>query len=239
MFAHRLDGSPRGPRSVTFARVAGRRGYIPALRFDALTRLYDPVVAITSREHGFKRRVIEHARIKDGESVLDLGCGTGTLAIEVKKERPKAKVTGLDGDKAILERAKVKAKDAGVKISFQYGLSNDLPYDARSFDVVLSTLLFHHLTDEAKADTAEEVRRILRLGGRLLLADWGRPQDPVMRTAFLSVQLLDGFRNTSSNVAGRLPEFLRDAGLKRVSVVDRMRTPLGTIELISATRPTR
>jgi ubiquinone/menaquinone biosynthesis C-methylase UbiE len=220
--------------------VAGRRQqFVPALRFDALTRIYDPVVAITSREGAFKRRLQQHARIKNGESVLDVACGTGTLAIEIKKDHPQAKVTGIDGDRAILQRAKAKAKEAGVKIDFQRGLSNELPYDGRSFDVVVSTLFFHHLTDEAKADTAEEIRRVLRLGGRVLIADWGRPQDPLMRLFFLNVQILDGFTNTASNVAGRLPEFLRDAGLKRVSVVDRMRTPLGTIEIVSAIRPTK
>jgi len=220
--------------------MAGRRQpFVPALRFDALTRLYDPVVAITSREKGFKRRLLEHARIKDGESVLDLACGTGTLAIEVKKDAPKAKVSAIDGDRSILTRARAKAKEAGVKIEFQRGLSNELPYEARSFDVVVSTLFFHHLTDEAKADSAEEIRRVLRLGGRVLIADWGRPQDPVMRAMFLNVQVLDGFRNTSSSVAGKLPEFLREAGLKRVSVLDRMRTPLGTIEIVSGIRPTK
>jgi ubiquinone/menaquinone biosynthesis C-methylase UbiE len=227
------------PIPVTVARVAGRRRYVPALRFDALTSLYDPVVAVTSREGAFKRRLLEHARIKDGEAVLDVACGTGTLAIDIKKANPKAKVSALDGDRAILRRARAKAKDAGVKIEFQRGLSNELPYDARSFDVVVSTLFFHHLTDEAKADTAEEIRRVLRLGGRLLIADWGRPHDPLMRMFFLPVQALDGFRNTASNVAGKLPEFLRDAGLKRVSVVDRMRTPLGTIEIVSGIRPTK
>src|SRR6478672_3499147 len=118
--------------------MAGRRQpFVPALRFDALTRLYDPVVAITSREKGFKRRLLEHARIKDGESVLDLACGTGTLAIEVKKDAPKAKVSAIDGDRSILTRARAKAKEAGVKIEFQRGLSNELPYEARSFDVVV------------------------------------------------------------------------------------------------------
>src|SRR3954452_17217316 len=216
-----------------------RQQFVPALRFEALTRMYDPIIAITARESAFKRRLLEHARIKDGESVLDLACGTGTLAIEIKKNRPKAKVSGLDGDPAILERAKRKAKTAGVKINFAQGLANELPYDGRSFDVVLSTLFFHHLTDEAKADGAEEIRRVLRLGGRVLIADWGRPQDPVMRLAFVNVQLLDGFRNTTSSVRGKLPEFLREAGLKRVSVVDRMRTPLGTIELVSGIRHTK
>ena len=216
-----------------------RQRFVPALRFNALTRVYDPVVAVTSRETAFKRRLLQHARIKNGESVLDLACGTGTLAIEIKKDNPKAKISAIDGDRAILGRARAKAKEAGVKVDFQRGLSNELPYDGRSFDVVVSTLFFHHLTDEAKADTAEEIRRVLRLGGRVLIADWGRPQDPLMRMAFLNIQLLDGFSNTSSNVAGKLPQFLRDAGLKRVSVVDRMRTPLGTIEIVSGIRPTK
>src|SRR3954447_9177666 len=237
MFAHGADGCAD---SVTVAPVAGRRqSYVPALRFDALTRVYDPVVAVTSREGAFKGRLLAHARIKDGEPVFDLAWGTGTLAIEIKKANPKAKVSGLDGDRAILQRARAKAKDAGVKIEFQRGLSNELPYDARSFDVVVSTLFFHHLTDEAKADTAEEIRRVLRLGGRVLIADWGKAQDPLMRMFFLNVQILDGFGNTGSNVAGKLPEFLREAGLRRVAVIDRLRTPLGTIEILRAIRPTK
>jgi ubiquinone/menaquinone biosynthesis C-methylase UbiE len=216
-----------------------RQQFIPALRFDALTRLYDPVVALTTREQAFKRRLLGHARIKNGESVLDLACGTGTLAIEIKADSPRATVSAIDADPGILSRAMQKAKAAGVKINFEQGLSTELPYDAGSFDVVVSTLFFHHLTDEAKADSAEEIRRVLKPEGRLLIADWGRAQDPMMRMMFLPVQLLDGFRTTSSNVAGRLPEMLRDARLKKVSVVDRMRTPLGTIEIVSALRPTR
>src|SRR4051794_19085941 len=238
MFAYGEDGCADSGygRAVAGSR---RQQFVPALRFDALTRVYDPVVALTSRESAFKRRLLAHARVKNGEAVLDLACGTGTLAIEIKKNKPKAQVSALDGDRSVLARAKAKAKEAGVKVNFQRGLSNELPYDARSFDVVVSTLFFHHLTDEAKADTAEEIRRVLRLGGRVLIADWGRPQDPLMRMMFLNVQILDGFRNTSSNVAGKLPEFLRDAGLKRVSVIDRMRTPLGTIEIVSGIRPTK
>jgi SAM-dependent methyltransferase len=237
MFAHRDDGLGRFGYGRAVAGLPS--DFIPALRYDALTRLYDPVVAITSRERGFKRRLIEHAQIEDGESVLDLGCGSGTLAIEIKKANPHGKVSALDADRAILAQAKAKAKDAGVKISFERGLAPELPYDARRFDVVVSTLFFHHLSDEAKADTAEEIRRVLRPGGRVLVADWGRPQDPFMRLAFVGVQLLDGFRTTSSNVAGRLPDFLRDARLKQVGVADRMRTPLGTVEIVSAARPTR
>jgi len=100
----------------------------------------------------------------------------------------------------------------------------------------VSTLFFHHLADAAKRDSAEEVWRVLRPGGRVVIADWGRPQDPLMRVAFLPVQLLDGFSNTGGNVAGALPGVLAGAGLDEVDVTDRIRSPLGTIEILAARR---
>ena len=120
--------------------------YIPALRFHWLTDLYDPVVALTTREKVFKARLIESARIDVGERVLDLGCGTGTLAILLKRKTGDLQVTGLDGDKAILAKAKAKAEKAELDISFDHGLSFALPYDDASFDHVFSTLFFHNLT---------------------------------------------------------------------------------------------
>jgi ubiquinone/menaquinone biosynthesis C-methylase UbiE len=219
--------------------VATRQDFIPALRFRGLTRFYDPVVALTSREGAFKRRLLDQARINHGEAVLDVGCGTGTLAIAIKQAHPQTKVVGIDADPEMVARAQAKARAAGLDIDFVHAWSTDLPHDARSFDVVVSTLFFHHLKDEAKADSAEEIRRVLRLGGRALIADWGRAQDPLMRMAFLNVQILDGFGTTASNVAGRLPDFLRDAGLRRVSVLDRMRTPFGTLEIVRGIRPTK
>jgi SAM-dependent methyltransferase len=205
--------------------------FIPALRFRWLTPLFDPVARLTTREHAFKRKVIERAALKEGETVLDVACGTGTLTLAVQRSAPGLRVTGVDGDPAILARARAKAGD---RIKFDVGLSTELPYDDASFDVVLSTLFFHHLSDTAKLRSAQEVRRILRPGGRLVLGDIGRPQDPLMRVGALSVQLLDGFETTSGNVAGRVPDILREAGLQDVRVTDRMRAPVGTIEILTA-----
>jgi ubiquinone/menaquinone biosynthesis C-methylase UbiE len=211
--------------------------FIPALRFDRLTSLFDPVVAVTTREGHFKDRVLERAAVRNGERVLDLACGTGTLAIELSERVPGARVTGLDGDPTILERARAKASGAEVDVTFDEGLSSDLPYEDESFDVVLSTLFFHHLTDATKRRSADEVFRVLRPGGRVAVADFGRPQDPLMRVAFLSVQVVDGFSNTGGHVAGALPGVLAGAGLQAVEVTDRIRTPLGTIEILVARRP--
>jgi ubiquinone/menaquinone biosynthesis C-methylase UbiE len=212
-------------------------GYVSALRFRWLTRIYDPVVRLTTREQAFKRALLAQSSLRSAAKILDLGCGTGTLAVMAEREASGAAISAVDGDREILERARAKAAESGAEIEFSYGLADDLPYPDRGFDRVLSTLLFHHLADEGKLQAAREIARVLAPGGELHLADWGAAQDPLMRTAFLPVQLLDGFETTAANVAGRLPAILEQGGLGEVQVRRRMRTPLGTIELISAKAP--
>ncbi|MBS1893497.1 MAG: class I SAM-dependent methyltransferase [Actinobacteria bacterium] len=211
--------------------------YVPALRYRALTALYDPVVRLTSREGAFKRRLLEIAELKAEDRVLDLGCGTGTLAIAASQAQPGAEVTGLDGDPEVLARARRKASSAGAHVDFDEGLSTELPYDDGRFDVVLSTLFFHHLEPAAKRVTAAEIARVLRPGGRLLVADWGPPQDALMRIAFLAVRSLDGFELTRENAEGALPSIFADAGLQRAEQVDRLRTATGTMAFFVATAP--
>jgi ubiquinone/menaquinone biosynthesis C-methylase UbiE len=144
----------------------------------------------------------------------------------------------LDADASILARARRKATAAGVEIAFDEGRSTALPYADASFDLVLSTLFFHHLPDDSKRETAAELVRVLRPGGRVVVGDVGRPQDPLMRLAVrVTVQLLDGVATTALNVRGDLPRVLADAGLRAVAVRDRLRTPTGTYEVIAAAHP--
>jgi ubiquinone/menaquinone biosynthesis C-methylase UbiE len=213
-------------------------GFIPALRFNRLTPLFDHVAAVAVRDRALKRRVLARAEIGSGEEVLDVGCGTGTLAVAAARAVPGAKVTGLDADPSILTRARKRAAAARLEIAFDEGMSNALPYADASFDVVLSTLFFHHLKDDAKHATVAELVRVLRPGGRVVIGDLGRPQDPLMRIAVLvTVQLLDGFASTALNVRGELRNVLASGGLDAVGVSDRMRTPTGTYEVITASSP--
>jgi SAM-dependent methyltransferase len=100
--------------------------------------------------------------------------------------------------------------------------------------VVLATLMLHHLPDAGKRQAAAEFARVLRPGGRLVVADPGRPQDPLMRVAVLmTVQLLDGFANTALNVRGELPDLLAGAGFRETEARERMRTPTGTYEILT------
>jgi ubiquinone/menaquinone biosynthesis C-methylase UbiE len=212
--------------------------YVPALRFRSLTRIYDPLIRMTTREGEFRRKLLDQAGLEPGQRVLDLGSGTGTLAVMAAGRQPGLEVRGLDADGEMIKRARAKAREAGLPVRFDHGFATMLPYESRSFDRVLSTLFLHHLSRELKRRTLSEVRRVLRKGGELHVADWGKPSDPMMSAAFLGVRLLDGMDNTADNAAGLLPQLMEDAGLTEAAEGERLRTPFGTLALYSAVRAT-
>jgi SAM-dependent methyltransferase len=211
-----------------------RKEYIPALSYDWLTFLYDPLIRLTMREMAFKRHLIRACSIREGHRVLDLGCGTATLTLLIKKTHPGAEVRGLDGDERVLEIAWGKAERSGLEITLDRGMSYDLPYPDGSFDRVLSSLVFHHLTREKKKETFQEILRVLRPGGGLHVADWGKPQNMLMRLASLPLQLFDGVKTTSDNVKGLLPEMFKEAGFEEVKENAWYMTLFGTLSLYSA-----
>ncbi|MGH7772501.1 MAG: class I SAM-dependent methyltransferase [Candidatus Binatia bacterium] len=214
-----------------------RAEYIPALRYHWLTTFYDPLLRWTLRESTFKRRLVEQARIEGGHRVLDLGCGTGTLTLLIKSHYPKAEVLGLDADPKVLEAARAKSARARLKVGFDHGVAFELPYPDASFDRVISSLFFHHLTHGNKELTLRESFRVLRPGGQLHIADWGKAQNMLMRAAFLLVQMLDGFTTTADNVRGLLPELVQAAGFESVQESARYMTIVGSLSLYAGRKP--
>ncbi len=206
--------------------------YVPALGFDWLTRFYDPVLRWTLREETFKRALIAQAGIEPGQRVLDLGCGTGTLTLMIKETQPQADVVGLDGDPKILRLAREKADRVRLDIQWDYGMAFELPYPDASFDRVLSSLMLHHLNRENKRAALQETLRVLRPGGELHVADWGKPHNALLHVGAFFVALLDGF--SRDNVEGRLPELFRAAGFIEVRETASLGTLFGTLALFSA-----
>lgn len=211
--------------------------YVPALSYDWLTFIYDPVARLTTREQEFKSALIRQARIADGQRVLDLGCGTGTLTIAAKLSAPACEVTGLDGDPAILKQARAKAQRAGVEILFAEGMSFNLLYADNSFDRVLSSLFFHHLTRENKLKTLAEVHRVLKPGGELHIADLGMPDNLMMKIGSFLVQKFDGVETTADSFKGLLPEFIAQMGFVFVEETLHFNSLFGTIRLHRAKKP--
>jgi ubiquinone/menaquinone biosynthesis C-methylase UbiE len=163
--AHRLHGGPMkadtaGERSKVIHRARGYDFLVWAL--------------MLGRERTFREKTLDLARLAEGESVLDVGCGTGTLAIAAKSRVGNlGKVTGIDASPEMIGRAKKKARKTGVEVNFQTAAAQNLPFQDAAFDVVLSTVMLHHLPDDARVMCISEIRRVLRPGGRFLAIDFG------------------------------------------------------------------
>lgn len=168
---------------------------------------------------------------------MDVGCGTGTLLYLLKDRFPTVYSVGLDGDGRILAIAKSKTTTAGGPPSFVQAFSYGLPFQDGSFDRVLSSLMLHHLTLPEKLATFREMLRVLRSGGELHVADWGRPHNMLMRLLSLTVRIGDGNARTVDNVRGRVPQLIREAGFEGASESRRFGTLFGTLQLYRGRRP--
>jgi ubiquinone/menaquinone biosynthesis C-methylase UbiE len=208
--------------------------YVPAAGYDLFTPLYDPMVRVLMRERAFREQFFEQADIRPGHAVLDVGCGTGTMAILIRQRQPNVTIVGVDGDPKVLEIARRKATKASLAIRFDEALADRLPYPDASFDRVLSSLVLHHLTHAGKLGALGEIRRVLVPGGSFHLADFG---PPVGRWAALLSRVFAHGEHLDENLAGALGQLTQEAGLEDVEDRGYYNTALfGTIRFLSARR---
>lgn len=140
--------------------------------------LYDWIVwlALRGSEQRMRRHLLELSRLRSGEAVLDVGCGTGTLAILARETVGRSgTVCGVDPSLEMLARARIKAARAGVEVRFESAAAQELPFQDSSFDVAFSTMMLHHLGRSARRELATELRRVVRPGGRVLFVDFAKP----------------------------------------------------------------
>ena len=149
--------------------------FVPGMGVEWLLPLYDPFTTLLGLNRA-RRQLVVQADLQPLQRVLDIGCGTGSLAALIKGRYPRVEVVGLDPDEKALTRAKRKAQRAGVPIQFDRGFSHALDYPSGSFDRVFSSFMFHHLERDDKERTLYEIRRVLNDAGSLHLLDFGGPE---------------------------------------------------------------
>jgi ubiquinone/menaquinone biosynthesis C-methylase UbiE len=210
------------------------QAFTPALGRFAPTRFYDAVVALT-RERVWRGLTVEHVAPRPGDVIVDVGCGTGSLASLVSRVEPKARIIGVDPDPAVLAVARRKA---GTAVDWQVGMGDavDRLLGAGSASVAVSSLVLHQCPVTMKQAILASMFAVLRPGGRLVIADYGLQRTPLMRLAFRTVQLADGRQDTQPNADGILPELISAAGFGDVREAAVVPTVTGSISVYVARR---
>ena len=209
------------------------RSFIPAAGHDRWLPFYDIGTSLlgVSKVHD---ALLAQADVRAGQHVLDIGCGTGTLAVRLKQRVPGAHVTGLDPDELALSRARSKAERARVDILFVRGFADTIPSADRSFDRVLSSMMLHHLTDDEKAATLRDVHRVLKPGGSFQLldftADHTHPRGVIARLLHREGRHLHG--QSSAQVL----QMMRDAGFVNATHLETRRSLFGPVAFHRAAR---
>ena len=189
-------------------KAESHRHFLPAAGRDLFLPLYDPLTKLLGGERA-RRVLIDEARLEPGHRILDVGCGTGSLLLQIRQTFPGVEAVGLDPDPKALARAKRKAERAGTTVRFDQGFADTLPYADASFDRVLSSMMFHHVEAEDKEKMLREVRRVLKPGGSFHLMDFAGPDE----ARGVLARLLHFHARLKDNSESRILEGMRQAGL--------------------------
>jgi demethylmenaquinone methyltransferase/2-methoxy-6-polyprenyl-1,4-benzoquinol methylase/phosphoethanolamine N-methyltransferase len=179
-------------------------------------RLYDLGTTLLSfgQLGALHRTIVELAGIRPGARILDVGCGPGRLAIVAGiAAGPAGEIRGIDPAPEMVELARRRAARAGVPARFEVGVIEALPFPDDDFDIVLSSLMLHHLPDELKRRGLGEIRRVLKPAGRLVAVDFGPTPGEGIGHLLCVLRLRSGWDH-----AERLRTMFREAGFDTVEM---------------------
>jgi ubiquinone/menaquinone biosynthesis C-methylase UbiE len=175
---------------------------------------YDMMVNITSLGHAgmLRRMTVDNAQIRPGDQVLDVGCGTGEVALLAKTRTKAGEVHGIDPAPEMIAMARSKAARKKLEADFRVGVIEALPFPDASMDVVTSSLMMHHLPEDLKVRGLAEVVRVLKPGGRLLIADFMQPSHSILNHLMMVFTRHQGVQNGLED----LQKLLQGAGFSQV-----------------------
>jgi ubiquinone/menaquinone biosynthesis C-methylase UbiE len=201
------------------------RTFIPAAGWDLLLPFYDPLNRLLGVA-ALHDELIAEAGLEAGQRVLDVGCGTGSLAVRIRAQMPRVDVVGLDPDPRALAIARRKAERARVEVRFEEGYGDALPFEDGCFDRVTSSLMLHHLELATRRGMLRDALRVLRPGGSLHLLDFGWSEE---RSDGLLARLLHSAEHLRENSDARVAELISEAGFEAVERVAARRLLVGRV----------
>ena len=210
--------------------------FIPALGYDFLTTYYDLTIKLTMPEKKFRNLLVQEVNPKAGENILEFGFGTGSNLLLVKKKNSHSILRGVDIDPKVKEIATYKLSKNNMDIPLDLYDGQSFPYRNNQFDKIYSCLVFHQLDADTKLNCLKEINRVLKPNGSLIIADWGKAANSLMRITFGLVQILDGFKTTNDNVKGFMPNFITQAGFQNVQISQSINTAIGTFSYFKASK---
>lgn len=205
--------------------------FTPAMGRFGSGRLFD-LVAMATRERLWRPLIVMYAAPRAGDRIVDVGCGTGSLAVLLNRVAPDADVIGVDPDPAMLAVAAGK----NGSIDWREGMGDQLVelLGPESVDTVVSSLVLHQCPMPVKQAILASMFAALRSGGRLVIGDYGLQRNPLMRNGFRIVQFVDGKEDTQPNADGVLPDLITAAGFARVREAEVISTVSGSISIYVA-----
>ena len=191
---------------------------------------YDLAVNLTTLGHARRLRklTVDNALIKPGDSVLDVGCGTGEVTLLAKTRAKDGKVYGIDPAPEMIDVARKKAARKKLDIDFRVGVIESLPFPDASIDVVTSSLMMHHLPEDLKVRGLAETYRVLKPSGRLLIADFMRPTGSFLNHLFIAFTRHQGLKSGIED----LQKLLKGAGFRQMTQSDENVLIIGFVRAI-------
>lgn len=191
---------------------------------------YDFTVNIVTlgKARALRKITVDQALIKPGDSVLDVGCGTGEVTLLAKTRAKDGKVYGIDPAPEMISVARSKAARKKLDIDFRLGVIESLPFSDSSIDVVTSSLMMHHLPDDLKVRGLAEIYRVLKPGGRLLIADFMRPTGSFLNHLFIAFTRHQGLKSGIED----LQRPLKEAGFSQITQSDENVLIIGFVRAV-------
>jgi ubiquinone/menaquinone biosynthesis C-methylase UbiE len=191
---------------------------------------YDLAVNLTTLGQAgcLRKMTVDNALIKSGDRVLDVGCGTGEVTLLAKTRTKGGQVYGIDPAPEMIAVARKKAGRKGLEVDFRVGVIESLPFEESTMDVVTSSLMMHHLPEDLKGRGLAEIYRVLKPGGRLLIADFMRPTGSFLNHLFMAFTRHQGLESGIEE----LQNLLRVAGFGQITQLDEQILIIGFVRAV-------